>query len=87
MVTTYCHGYVVSPWLLDSILFVCSPYQDDFFVIHVKDDFDSVLESVLKTEFLTLLSEKFKTLTNHHMTFAFSRRYVCRSHDHHMTIT
>ena len=53
-----------------------SPFQDDFFVLHVKDDFDSVLESVLKTEFLTLLSEKYKTLTNHHMTFAFNKRYI-----------
>ncbi len=52
-----------------------SPHQDDFFVIHVKDDFDSVLESVLKTEFLTLLSEKYKTLTNHHLSFVFNKRY------------
>ncbi|XP_019852528.1 PREDICTED: unconventional myosin-Ie, partial [Amphimedon queenslandica] len=49
-----------------------SPLQDDFFVIHVANDFDSVLESVLKTEFLTLLSEKYKHLTQNQLKFQFN---------------
>lgn len=56
------------------VVCVSSPLQDDFFVIHVQNDFDSVLESVLKTEFLTLLSEKYKHLTQSQMRFAFSRK-------------
>ena len=35
-----------------------STRQDDFFVIRVREAFPSVLESVFKTEFLTVLSEK-----------------------------
>ncbi|XP_019861454.1 PREDICTED: unconventional myosin-Ie-like, partial [Amphimedon queenslandica] len=49
-----------------------SPLQNDFFVIHVANDFDSVLESVLKTEFLTLLSEKYKHLTQNQLKFQFN---------------
>ena len=62
--------------LLSCLLYyiVSSPLQDDFFVIHVQSDFDSVLESVLKTEFLTLLSEKYKHLTQNQMRFTFSRK-------------
>lgn len=41
-----------------------SPLQDDFVVLHVRDEYDTVVETVFKTEFLTLLSEKYKHLTN-----------------------
>ena len=58
-----------------------SPYQDDFVVVHVRDEYDSVLESVLKTEFLTLLSEKYTTLTRSTLTVHFGRRSVMRSHN------
>ena len=37
-----------------------SPFQDDFFVIHVTNDYDSVLESIFKTEFLHVLSKKYQ---------------------------
>ena len=41
--------------------------------MHIRDDFDSILETVLKTEFLTLLSEKYISLTNTQLKFAFER--------------
>ena len=53
----------------------CSPFQDDFFILHVQDDFDSVLYTVLKTEFLTLLSEKYKAITQNQLRFTFNRTY------------
>ncbi|XP_022110259.1 unconventional myosin-Ie-like isoform X1 [Acanthaster planci] len=37
-----------------------STLQDDFFVLHVENDFSSLLESVFKTEFLTVLSKKYR---------------------------
>lgn len=41
-----------------------SPQQDDFIVVHIPGDYDSVLETVFKTEFLTLLSSKYQESTN-----------------------
>lgn len=38
-----------------------STKQDDFVVIHCPKDFDSVFEMVFKTEFLTLLAQKYQT--------------------------
>ncbi|XP_066913408.1 unconventional myosin-Ie-like [Clytia hemisphaerica] len=40
-----------------------SALQDDFLIIHVQNDYDSILESVFKTEFLTLLAKKFENIT------------------------
>ena len=37
-----------------------SPQQDDFVVVHIPGEYDSVLETVFKTEFLTLLSSKYE---------------------------
>ena len=51
-----------------------SPYQDDFVVLHVVNDYDSVMETPLKTEFLTLLAEKFKSLTQGTLQVSFDRR-------------
>jgi myosin-1 len=51
-----------------------SPLQDDFFVMHIANDFDSVLESVLKTEFLTLLSEKYRAHTQSQLKFTFNNK-------------
>ncbi len=53
-----------------------SPFQDDFLVLHVRDEYDSVFETVLKTEFLTLLSEKYQTITSSRLSFTFNRRFV-----------
>jgi len=41
-----------------------SPLQDDFLVLHVQNDYDSIFESVFKTEFLTLLSKRYEAITN-----------------------
>ncbi len=58
----------------------CSPYQDDFLILHVREEYDSVLETVLKTEFLTLLSEKFQAITQSKLSFTFNRRSVFSIH-------
>ncbi|KAL9988183.1 hypothetical protein ACROYT_G002593 [Oculina patagonica] len=41
-----------------------SPLQDDFIVLHIPGEYDSVLETVFKTEFLTLLSSKYQDSLN-----------------------
>ena len=51
-----------------------SPYQDDFVVLHVRGEYDTVIETVLKTEFLTLLSEKYITMASANLQFSFNRR-------------
>ena len=53
-----------------------SPFQDDFVVLHVLNEYDTVIETPLKTEFLTLLSEKVKTLTQTSLQVTFNRRSV-----------
>jgi hypothetical protein len=40
-----------------------STKQDDFVVLHVPAEYDTVMEMVFKTEFLTLLAEKYKAVT------------------------
>ena len=54
----------------------CSPYQDDFIVLHVANDYDSVLESLFKTEFLHVLSKKFEARTKRKLDINFSERSV-----------
>lgn len=49
-----------------------STRQDDFFVIRVREDFPSLLESVFKTEFLTVFSEKYLAATGHPVNISFS---------------
>ncbi|CAJ0916216.1 unnamed protein product, partial [Mesorhabditis belari] len=41
-----------------------SPYQDDFVILYVREDYTSLLETPFKTEFLTTLSKKYKEKTN-----------------------
>ena len=53
-----------------------SPFQDDFVLLHVLNEYDTVIETPLKTEFLTLLSEKVKTLTQTSLQVTFNRRSV-----------
>ena len=50
---------------------ILSTRQDDFFVIFVKEEFPSVLESVFKTEFLTVLSDKFAAITGQNVNINF----------------
>ena len=47
-----------------SFHFFFSPLQDDFIVLHISGEYDSVLETVFKTEFLTLLSSKYQESMN-----------------------
>ncbi len=72
---THSHS---TPAPTHTLLHTCphSPFQDDFVVLHVKGEYDSVMETVLKTEFLTLLSEKYQTITSSKLSFTFNRRFV-----------
>ncbi|GFY69955.1 unconventional myosin-Ie [Trichonephila inaurata madagascariensis] len=49
-----------------------STHQDDFIVIHVKNDYSSFLEITFKTEFLTLLNKKFQEKANRALNIQFS---------------
>ena len=49
-----------------------SSKQDGFIVIHVPKEYDSLLEIVFKTEFLTLLSTKYKDLTSQELQIKIS---------------
>lgn len=40
-----------------------STKQDDFAVLHVPSEYDTVMELVFKTEFLTLLADKYRAAT------------------------
>ena len=51
-----------------------STRQDDFVVLHVDSDYDTPLELVFKTEFLTVLDEKYRILTSRSLTVNFSDR-------------
>uniref|UniRef100_H3AAN7 Myosin IEb n=1 Tax=Latimeria chalumnae TaxID=7897 RepID=H3AAN7_LATCH len=48
-----------------------SPLQDDFFVIH-EQQYDSVLESMFKTEFLSLLHKRYKERTQRKLPLKFN---------------
>ncbi|GFN82452.1 hypothetical protein PoB_000895800 [Plakobranchus ocellatus] len=57
---------------LDQISDVCmSTMQDDFFLINVHNDYGSFLENVFKTEFLTVLSKKYKERTSRELPMRF----------------
>ena len=56
----------------------CSPYHDDFMVLRVNNEYDTVVETVFKTEFLTLLSQKYKTVARRDLVVEFSQRCVIR---------
>ncbi|KAJ3123943.1 Unconventional myosin-Ie [Nowakowskiella sp. JEL0407] len=45
---------------------------DDFFVLHIGNEFDNVLENPLKTELVTVLSEKYKQKTMQTLPINFS---------------
>ena len=57
------------------LTFLFSPLQDDFVVVHIPGEYDSVLETVFKTEFLTLLSSKYQDSTNRQLKVDISSRY------------
>jgi len=51
-----------------------STLQDDIFVIHVRDEYDSVLESMFKTEFLHLLSKKIEAFNSNKLSINFNNK-------------
>ena len=55
--------------------FFFSPLQDDFIVLHIPGEYDSVLETVFKTEFLTLLSSKYQDSLNRQLKIDIVSRY------------
>lgn len=58
---------------LEQIQQICfSTMADDLFVLHVQNDYASVLESVFKTEFLTLLTKRYKDKTGKDLRLTFS---------------
>uniref|UniRef100_H3CXS5 Osteoclast-stimulating factor 1 n=1 Tax=Tetraodon nigroviridis TaxID=99883 RepID=H3CXS5_TETNG len=54
-----------------------STRQDDFFVLH-ESQYDSLLESTFKTEFLSLLSKRYEDVTKRQLTISFSDRIEFR---------
>lgn len=56
-------------------IFVSSPLQDDFIILHIPGEYDSVLETVFKTEFLTLLSSKYQDSVNRQLKVDIASRY------------
>jgi myosin-1 len=49
-------------------------FQDDFLILHMKEDYDSFLEVVFKTEFLLLLSKKYQAQVGRDIVIRFSNR-------------
>ncbi|XP_060576801.1 unconventional myosin-Ie-like isoform X2 [Ruditapes philippinarum] len=49
-----------------------STMQDDIFLLHIQNDYASVLESVFKTEFLSLLTKRYKDKTGKELRLIFS---------------
>ncbi|EZA57696.1 Myosin-Ie [Ooceraea biroi] len=49
-----------------------STLQDNFIIIHAREDYGSLLESVFKTEFLSVLSKKYLEDTGHILIIKFS---------------
>ena len=49
-----------------------STRQDDFVVLHVRNQYDTPMEMVFKTEFLTLLDEKYRAMTSRSLQVEFA---------------
>lgn len=55
------------------VIFTFSTRQDDFFILH-EAQYDSLLESNFKTEFLSLLSKRFEDVTKQKLMISFMDR-------------
>lgn len=53
--------------------------QDDFIVLHSSDGYDSLLETVFKTEVLTCLTKSYKAKLGNDLRVTFSDRCVIMS--------
>jgi len=58
-----------------NVIYFSSPLQDDFIVLHIPGEYDSVLETVFKTEFLTLLSSKYQDSLSRQLKVDIVSRY------------
>lgn len=54
-------------------LFVFSTRQDDFFILH-ESQYDSLLESNFKTEFLSLLLKRYEEAIKRKLSISFTDR-------------
>lgn len=61
--------------ILNNIWFF-STMQDGYFILHSNDKYDSLLESVFKTEILTGLTKAYKAKLNQELRVTFSDRLV-----------
>ena len=60
---------------LESIASVSiSELQDDFVVMHIPMEWDSVIETVFKTELLTLMAEKYKIVARKKLQINFGNQ-------------
>ncbi|TKR94098.1 hypothetical protein L596_008431 [Steinernema carpocapsae] len=53
-----------------------SPFQDDFVIVQVRDSFTSLLETPLKTEFITALSKKVKERMGRDLALDFKSHHM-----------
>lgn len=75
LIILHMHHIYVSRVYEFSCIF-SSPHQDNFIIIHTREDYASLLEVVFKTEFLCMLSKKFIEDTGHLMNVRFNNKYV-----------
>lgn len=72
------HLRVLLSDFLSRSLLICLPastLQDDIFIIH-EEEYDSVLQSVFKTEFLSLLVKRYQEKTQKKMPLKFNNLSV-----------
>ncbi len=50
-------------------------FKDDFVIFHVRNTYDTVIESIFKTELVTTLSKKYKAATGQELPVHFSDKY------------
>lgn len=62
-----------------------STRQDDFFVLH-ESQYDSLLESTFKTEFLSLLSKRYEEVLKRKLAISFSDRQDKKNPNTHISV-
>ncbi|KAJ3223556.1 Unconventional myosin-Ie [Clydaea vesicula] len=55
-----------------------STKNDDFFILHIPSEYDNVLESIFKTEFITVFSEKYREETGRTLNLEFNDKYCIK---------
>lgn len=62
--------------LIQFVFVLCSTRQDDVFVVHVEHEYGSVLESMFKTEFLSIISKRYKEMIKRDLHIEFADQWV-----------